>query len=175
MHRLFYILAATLIALLSWPLVPAQAGAEEWGGIEGTQSEYTQIASDGSPGFIWPPGGVAPVGHLEGTPRRFTPVYACASPEPVIHVIELSAVSGAAVNEFWFQMMRSGECKEFPDGLRFWPDEVVAEMKWGDGDPMYVVKGHDNTGFASYTWIIASRAKALGVPPPGSSELIPLI
>ena len=63
MRRLFYILAATLIALLSWPLVPAQAGAEERGGIEGAQTKYPQMVGgtnqgiDGSPGFIWPPGG----------------------------------------------------------------------------------------------------------------------
>ena len=139
-----------------------------WAGID-IQTEYTQIVG-GTETF-----GPAPVGHLEGTPRRFTPIQACKSVEPVIHIIELSAVSEAAKNEFWGQMRASGECKNFPTGLTFWPDEVVAEMKWGDGDLMYVVKGHDNTGFTAYIWIVASRAKALGVPPPGSSELIPLI
>ncbi len=211
MRRLFYIPIFILaLALFGWEdLVPAQAGAEERGGIEGTQTEYTQMVGGTNQGidgagefirkdwedgwitfgaqtvggtdFIWPPGGVAPfvggetAGHLERTPRRWAPGAACKSVEPVIHVIELSAVSEAAVNEFWVQMLPSGECKEFPNGLIFWADEVVAEMKWGDGDPMYVVKGHDNKGFIVYVWTPAAGSAKLGVPPPGTSELIPLI
>ena len=251
MHKLFYIPIFILaLALFGWEdLVPAQAGAEERGGIEGTQTEYTgefvmlegsgalagdggsvlgtqseyiQIASDGSPGFIWSvkpsPGaggvapfagreaviegwggltstqseyihkdwedgwitfgtdfGPAPAGHLEGTPRRFVPGWACDSPDPVIHFIELSVPDMERAHSFWDQMVLSGVCKNFPTGLIFWVDEVVAELKWFDGDLTYVVKGHDTSGFVAYSWMPASKAKERGIPPPGTSELIPLI
>ena len=183
MRRLLALLILSVSFFLGRTDFALADGVGFFGGSDeiGTQSEYTQIAGDGSPDIAWPPGGVAPfagtetVGHLEGTPRRFTPIQACKSVEPVIHIIELSAVSEAAVDEFWFQMVQSGECKNFPTGLIFWADEVVAEMKWGDGDPMYVVKGHDNTGLNVYVWLPTSMAKERGVPPPGSSELIPLI
>lgn len=109
---------------------------------------------------------------LRADPGHFSAQHACISEAAVVRVIELSG-DLAAQEEFWAAMQRSGTCKNFPlgpAGLAFYPREVMAEMRWGDGDLMYVVRGISRDKVEVFTWIPASEAKKLGVPPLGTSE-----
>lgn len=156
------------IAEKQWGIAALASGETSYKGD--ALLSYTEFVSGGST-IIWPPG-YTQIGHEQGVPRTWAPNRACASVEPVIHVIELSSVSAAAIQEFWNQMVLSEECKFFPHGLRFWPDEVMAELRWGDGDLMYVVRGHDSKDMVVYVWVPADEAAEIGIPPPGTSNAV---
>ena len=123
--------------------------------------------------LLWP--SLVSAGHETNTPRTFAPRAACLGAEAPTHIIELSHVSPEAVDEFWNQMLVGGECKDIPEGLMFWPDEVVAQLEWSDGDLMYVVRGHDLTGLELHLWMAAEYARRLGVPMPGIEVSPPLM
>lgn len=137
----------------------------------GTGDEARADGGGGTGPFVEGYGGVTPAGHEQGTPRTWIPVRACLTSELAIYFVERTAGPQEALDAFWQQMVVGGQCKYFPHGLTFWPEEVVAELNWGDGTPMYVVRGHDNMGVEVFTWTRASKAREFNIPPPGSSNV----
>ncbi len=137
---------------------------------------------NGMTNSYWPPGGVAPiiypeewitiggetVGHEEGVPRRWEPDFACLNVEPIIEIINLVSVSQEKADAFSYMTVGMGLCRYFPAGLAWWPDEIVTKMKWLDGDPIYVVKGHARDQDPVYIWLPVSKAEELGFPVPGT-------
>ena len=114
-----------------------------------------------SPGF-------QPAQHEQNTQPPFNPDRACLSESAVARIIDLSGVSNEAIVEFWNEQALLGQCKYFAHGLNFWPDEIVAEKNWGPAHrsvPQYIVRGHDGTGLAVYTWVRVSKAVEYGIIP----------
>ncbi len=112
----------------------------------------------------WP--SEADAGHTKGTAPPFNTRVACLSKEAPIRLIELSHASDEVFREFWIGIFLNGKCKKFPNKLWFWFDEVVAQLSWGDGDLMYVVRGHDNTNLEIYLWVPTNIAHGNGIPEP---------
>lgn len=96
----------------------------------------------------------------------FNTSAACLSKEAPIRIIQLSHAIYNAATEFWNQMVQDEKCKIFPGKIWFWFDEVVAQLSWGDGDPMYVVRGHDIMNTEIYLWVLTSVAHDNGVLKP---------
>ena len=131
--------------LADWSLTPAEKTTF------GVAVSYTQI------------------GHERGVPRRWAPDFTCLDAEPIIEIVNLVSVSQEKADAFSYMAAGMGLCRYFPAGLIWWPDEIVTRMKWSDGDPIYVVKGHAWDQDPVYIWIPVSKAEELGFPVPGAT------
>lgn len=89
---------------------------------------------------------------------------ACDNIESVVKVIEASHF-GSTGPVFQDEVVK-GKCKSFdlprPIGVHF-IQVVRTDLMWGDGDPMYIIKGEDKTGFVIYVWMPKSSAKMYGI------------
>lgn len=95
-----------------------------------------------------------------------TPYYplalACDNPASPVGVIEATARGESGV--FLQSQIDQGRCKRFDRApLSFWFDRVVIDdLVWSDGALMYVVQGHDRSGFSLFIWVPAVVAHEQG-------------
>ncbi len=173
MRKLLPLIGLTGVAAMAAALLLTMAALLPIGEARGGVNPGLSGGEHDAPTYTGPPGGgsdfintgTQTVGHEQGEPRHWAPAQACIDLDAVVHLIELSHAGILAQNEFWVQMVKGGTCKDFPVGLKFWPDEVVVKMRWADGDMIWVLRGHDSTAFAFYSWLPEAHARTLNIPP----------
>ncbi len=111
---------------------------------------------------------IAKAGHEQGEGRAYLIQIACDNPASPVGIIQASHrdESGAFLQAQYDQ----GLCKQFlGKPLWFWFDKVVIDdLVWSDGDLMYVIQGHDRTGFTLFIWTKAENAHRWGWLPTSS-------
>ncbi len=109
-------------------------------------------------------------GHDRGEVPTYI-VVACDNPASPVGVIE-ATVQGRS-EAFLQSQIRQGRCKRFDRApLNFWFDRVVIDdLVWSDGTLMYVVQGHDSSGYSTiFTWVPAETAHKRGWLPSPSPQ-----
>ncbi len=103
------------------------------------------------------------------TPAQAAEVYfrriqACDNEASVVAVIKAS--HNNTQGEVFLVEANAGRCKNFsqqyPLGV-FFVKVVREDLKWGDGDPMFVIEGQDKSGFHFFVWMPKSTGRELGI------------
>ncbi len=97
---------------------------------------------------------------------------ACNNAASVVAVIKAS--HNNTQGEVFFEEVNAGRCKSFgaPRYLGVQFIKVVREdLKWGDGDPMFVIEGQDKSSFRLFVWMPKSTARDLGIDGPVSQPI----
>ncbi len=89
---------------------------------------------------------------------------ACTNEGSVVGVIEASKFGQSG--RYFSREIAAGRCKTFfkerPLGFRF--IRVVREdLKWGDGEAMFVIEGQDRHGFTVFVWMRKVTAHRFGI------------
>ncbi len=173
MRKLLPLIGLTGVAAIAAALLLTMAALLPIGEARGAGGEHDAPTYTAELDFIWPPGGendfsntgTQTVGHEQGEPAPFAATQVCIDFDAAVHVVELSAPNEAAQTKFWKQMRMSGACQQLPNGLMFWPDEVMLELPWGDGDPMWIIKGHASFPhlYSVYIWMPVTQARFYGI------------